>query len=114
MILIALLRDASTAETLLNNLAEAEFDLADVSLVMRDLKTRNALTGDAGPLKGLQPDGVIARLTTIGLSPDHARDCSEAVAHGKVLFAMTCSVQTRPAAVEMLNDHAAQIIEEKT
>ncbi len=112
MILIALLGDASAAETLLNNLAEAEFDLADVSIVMCDLATRNAFAGDAGPLKGIRADDLIARLTAIGLSPDHARNCSEAVARGEVLVALTCSAQLRPVAVEMLKDYAARIIEE--
>ncbi len=114
MILIALLRNASTAETLLNNLAEVEFDLADVSIVMRDLTMRDALTGDAGPLKGVRPDDLIDRLTTIGLSPDQAQTCGEAVARGGALVALTCSAQMRPVVVEMLKDHAAQIIEEKT
>jgi hypothetical protein len=49
---IGLLPDAAAAETLLNNLAEAEFNLADVSVLMRDAQQRAAIADDAGPLKG--------------------------------------------------------------
>ena len=39
---IGVLPDAAAAETLLNNLAEAEFNLADVSVLMRDEQQRQA------------------------------------------------------------------------
>ncbi len=52
--LIGLLADPTRAETLLNNLSEADFDLADVSLILKDIKQRDALARDAGPIKGVQ------------------------------------------------------------
>lgn len=110
--IIGIIPTASAAEILLNNLAEVEFDLADVSVVMRDLKTRDALTTDAGPLKGIQPDSLIDRLSGLGLSQEKIQNCSDAVAQGKVLVALACSSPMHATIIEMLKDHSAQIIEE--
>lgn len=97
---------------MLNNLAEADFNLAAVSIVTRDLKTRDALAKDSGPLQGAHPGNLRERLLQVGLSPSEAQRCSEAVAQGKVLVAMTCPQEAQAAAVEMLKDHAAHIIKE--
>ena len=45
--LIAVLPNTSFTETLLNNLSEADFDLAQVSVVTRDPKVRDAMAEDA-------------------------------------------------------------------
>ncbi len=110
--IIAILPDASTTEILLNNLSEADFNLSDVSVVMRDLKTRRAIAPDTGPLKGVSPKGVVARLTEAGLSQQDARRCGDAVAQGKVLVAMTVPTGAEQAAKEMIQDHSGQVIEE--
>ena len=107
---IGLLPDAAAAEKLLNNLAEAEFDLADVSVLMRDAKQRAAIADDAGPLKGADWHELADRLAETGLARKEARQYAEAVDHGQVLVAIATTKQTEPAALEMLRDQAAQLI----
>jgi len=110
--IIGILSGASAAESLLNNLAEVEFDLADVSAMMRDLKTRDASITDAGPLKGIQPDRLIDPLAKLGLSQEQIQNCSDALARGEVLVALVCSSQMHATIVKMLTDYSAQIIKE--
>ncbi len=108
---IGLLPDAAAAETLLNNLAEAEFNLADVSVLMRDARQRAAIADDTGPLKGAEWRELADRLAALGLARGEAKQYAEAVDHGQVLVAIATSKQTEPVAREMLQDHAAQLIQ---
>ena len=108
---IGVLPDAATAEALLNNLAEAEFNLADVSVLMRDEQQRAAIADDAGPLKGTHWREVAHHLTEAGLGHSEAQQYAEAVDKGKVLVAIAASEKTEPVAREMLHDHAAQLIQ---
>ncbi len=107
---IGLLPNAAAAETLLNNLAEAEFNLADVSVLMRDAQQRAAIADDAGPLKGPDWRELANRLVKAGLAHGEAQQYAEAVDHGKVLVAIAAPNRTEPVAREMLQDHAAQLI----
>jgi hypothetical protein len=107
---IGILPDAATTETLLNNLAEAEFDLADVSVVMRDCKQRDTIADDAGPLRGALPDRLAEHLTRAGLTTIETTGYVEAVRHDQVLVAIATTPLTTAAAREMLSDHTAQLI----
>jgi hypothetical protein len=108
--LIAILPKTSSTETLLNNLSEADFDLAQVSVVMLDLKLRNAVAKDAGPLKGARAANLAAKLAKAGLSPADAKPYLDAVAQGQVLVAMIAPSGSEAAAQEMFQDHSAQMI----
>ncbi len=107
---IGVLPDAAAAEILLNNLAEAEFKLADVSVLMRDEQQRAVIADDAGPLKGTPWREVTQRLAESGLERAEAQQYADAVDHGKVLIAIAVSNKIEPAAREMLRDHDAQLI----
>jgi hypothetical protein len=113
-VLIAILPDTSHAETLLNNLSEAGFDLAQVSVVMRDLRLRDAIAQDAGPLKGVMLGNLVGKLARAGLPKTEARPFADAVAQGKVMVAILTPPQSQPAAKEMLQDHSAEMIRELT
>lgn len=110
--LIGILPDPSRTEILLNNLSEADFDLADISVIMNDLKQRNAIAKDAGPLKGVQPSKIGAKLIKAGLSAQESDQCTQAVLQGKVLIVMKVAPESLSAAKEMFQDHSAQIIKE--
>ncbi len=107
---IGIISKSSTAETLLNNLAEADFDLKDVSVVMKDMKTRNAIAKDAGPFKGLAVSDLNKRLAQVGLSKQDVQTFSDAVTQGKVLIAVACPKESESAAGEMLKDAFAEFI----
>lgn len=110
--IVGIIPDASTAEILLNNLSEADFNLADVSLIMRDQKLRNKIAKDKGPLKGLRYDQIAAHLTQAGLSAQEAQVYQDAVAQGKVLVAMNTAPDTTQAAKEMFADQSGESIQE--
>ncbi len=108
--ILAILSKSAHAETLLNNLAEAEFDIGDVSVVMRDRQMRDAIAKDRGPFQGLGARDLGTRLSQLGLSTSDVKLCADAVAQGKVFVAMRCSPASEAVAVEMFQDHAAELI----
>ncbi len=108
--IVAILPDASRTEILLNNLYEAEFDLADISVIMKDVKQRNAIAKDLGPLKGVALPKISRALIKAGASPKSAEDCYQAILNGKVLVVMNVAEQYRRAAEEMFQDHSAQLV----
>jgi hypothetical protein len=112
MMLYGILPDVSKAETLLNNLYEADFDLADVSVIMQNVKKRDAFAQDGGPLKGATFGHLSDRLVQAGLSRPEAELYMEAVEHGKVLVVMTVTPEAKSAAREMFTDHSAELIKE--
>ena len=107
---IGILPDAEATESLLNNLSEAEFDLAGVSVLMRDAKQRAAIAGDAGPFKGAQVSDLASYLAQTGLAARDIGPYCDAVNQGKVLVAIAGPKAAEPAAREMLQDHGAQLI----
>jgi hypothetical protein len=108
--ILAILSKPSDAESLLNNLSEADFDLKDVSVIMQDVGQRNLIAKDVGPLQGMQAAKIHDALAQAGVSQDAARRCSDAVASGKVLVAMKVDDKLQKAATEMFTDASAEII----
>lgn len=102
---IGILPNSSSIETLLNNLKEADFDLKNVSVIMADPKARNAVAKDAGPFKGISPDKLPARLAQAGLSAQDAAAIVNAVTKGQVLVAIATTPDTEKAAGDMLKDY---------
>lgn len=109
--ILAILPDASKAETLLNNLSEADFDINDVSVVMQDVATRDKIAKDAGPLKGAKPAQLSRGLIGADVPPALAQQCSDAVKSGKVLVIMKVDPQYEQAAREMFTDVSAEILQ---
>ncbi len=107
---IGIVPDSSTAESLLNNLAEADFK--SVSVIMQDVAQRNAIAKDAGPLKGVTAATLAAALGRAGLSNADAQAYVQAVAQGKVLVAVRTPPGSQNAAQEMLQDVSAQMVRE--
>jgi hypothetical protein len=106
----AILPDVSSTETLLNNLSEADFNLDEISVMMQDISQRNAIAKDLGPLKGVDSKKLEKALIKLGLSKEGIAGCREAIIKGKVLVVMNVADEFRPAALEMFQDHSAQII----
>ncbi len=111
-LIVCILPDPSTAEILLNNLSEADFDLADISLIMRNQKLRDRIVKDTGPLKGVRYDQIAARLIKAGLSAQEAQVYQEAVAQDKVLAAMRTLPDVAEAVKEMFADQSGEAIKE--
>jgi hypothetical protein len=111
-LIVGIIPDASSAEILLNNLSEADFNLDDVSLLMRDQKLRDKIAKDTGPLKGVHYGQITARLIKAGLSAQDAQAYQDAVEQGKVLAAMKTTPDVMEAAMEMFSDQSGESIKE--
>jgi hypothetical protein len=107
---IALLASGADVETLLNNLAEADFDLATVSVIMKDPKARDAIAKDAGPLKGTLTGDLSSRLAQAGLAAKDAKPYQDGVLSGKVFVAIAPPKASQNAAVAMLKDYKPQLV----
>jgi hypothetical protein len=107
---IGIIPDASTAESFLNNLSEAEFKLKNVSVILRDLKTRNAIAKDTGPFKGVTLNSLSGKLTQLGLSSQDAQPYVDAVTNGKALVAVLSPKGAEQAAAEMFKDASGELI----
>ena len=108
--ILAVLENLSKAEILLNNLSEADFNLDDVSVIHADVKQRDAVAKDVGPLKGTTPEKLTEKLTRLGVPKKDAEVCQGAIFKNKVIVMMEISPELNDAAEEMFRDHSAQIV----
>ena len=109
--ILAILPDTSNIETLLNNLSEADFDLNDVSVMLKDTDLKNKIAQDVGPLQGIQPAQISGALQKAGTNQANAKRCQDAIAKGKAVIAMKVDPKYSQAARQMFTDHAAEIIQ---
>ena len=109
---IGIIPDATTAEILLNNLSDADFNLADLSLILRDQKLGEKIAKDTGPFKGIRYDQISARLVQAGLNVQDALAYQNSVAQGKVLAVMKTAPEVLEAAKEMFADQSGESIKE--
>ncbi len=108
--ILAVLENLSRTESLLNNLSEADFNLNDISVIYADIKQRNAVAKDVGPLKGAAPEKLAERLTKLGVSRENAEICRDAVIKGKVFVVMNIRPELNEVAEEMFRDQSALIV----
>ena len=105
---IGLIPTSANAETLLNNLSEADFAAADISVIMADLKARDAISNDAGPFKGVKAGALAAKLQKAKLAAKDAKLYQDGVLGGKVFVAIRTAKASEAAASEMLKDHQGE------
>jgi hypothetical protein len=108
--ILAILADPTRAESLLNNLSEADFDLNDVSVILKDTALRDKLAPDAGPLRGVMAPQLASALHNAGISQDQVQHCEDAIAHGKAVVAMKVDPKYEAAARQMFEDISAEIL----
>ncbi len=108
--ILAILPNSSAAESLLNNLSEADFDLGHVSVLMQNTGLRDKIANDTGPLIHAAPTEVAAALRALGTAVDVARRAQEAVNNDKVVIAMDVDPKYEAAAREMFTDVKAQLL----
>ena len=108
--IIAILPNSSAAESLLNNLSEADFDLQHVSVIMKNTGLRDKIAKDTGPLVHAAPAELGAGLRALGTADEDARRAQEAVDNDKVVVAMDVDPKYEAAAREMFQDLSAQLL----
>ncbi|MHB8578220.1 MAG: hypothetical protein ACYDCQ_23150 [Dehalococcoidia bacterium] len=99
--------DASIA---LNNLDEAGYRAASISVVTNATARTEALTRVRGPLSGLQPDALSRRLADIGMA---AADCAafrDGIAAGAAFIGINTVPASADSAAQSLRDqHGRQV-----
>ncbi len=108
--IIAILPNSSAAESLLNNLSEADFDLQYVSVIMKNTGLRDKIAKDTGPLVHAAPAELGAGLRALGTADEAARRAQDAVDNDKVVVAMDVDPKYEAAAREMFQDVSAQLL----
>ena len=109
--ILAILPNTDDAESLLNNLSEADFDLNDVSVIMQNVALRNKIAADIGPLQGVLPSQFTSSLKKAGIAQDVAQRCDDAVKQGRVLIAMKVDSKYQAAARKMFEVASAEIVQ---
>ncbi len=107
---IGMVPNISKAETLLNNLSEADFDLSECSVIANDVKQRNAIASDSGPFKGTAATGLLGELVRLGLAKAAAKAYADAVRKGGVFVAISSPKDSESAAMDMLKDYGCRRI----
>jgi hypothetical protein len=108
--IISILEKTSDAESLLNSLYEAEFNLDDVSVLMTDTDQRDKIAKDTGPLKGVALSALPKNLKKLGVAQENIKTCEDAVGKGKILILMNVDSQYSAAAEEIFQDHSASLL----
>ena len=107
---IGLFTSPLEAATCLSNLAEAGFGPRDLSVVMNTRGEADAIARASGPLHGISPDELVARLTGRGVAPADAAQYRDGIRRGGVFIAVSAE-DADAAAAEMLRDHRGEMVQ---
>ena len=107
---IGLFAHDTDAEMALNNLDEAGYEPATISVVGNDSARTRALANDGGPLAGVASGQLAARLTALGLPATDSHVYGGRVIAGQVLLAVAAPDGSEQAAAEILGDQKAELV----
>lgn len=102
---IGIIPDPASVQTLLNNLHEAGYADRDVSILMRDPGVCKS-----GPFKGMGSGQLPSKLAHAGLPAQEASVYADAVGKGKAFVAIRAEKAGEKAAAEMLGDYAPEMV----
>ncbi len=94
-----------SANTALNNLAEADFE--NISVIMNETDKARSLADDSGPLRGVDANHLPPALKKYGISDNTVASVQDALQKGSVLIAFVTIPASVDAANEMLRDAGA-------
>lgn len=98
----------SDAELALDNLDEAEYAAAGISVVAQDPAQAKQLVRVAGPLSGLSPDQFVQRLEALGMSAADTAAYRAGLASGGIAVTVTAPPGSEEDAAGILRDQKAQ------
>jgi hypothetical protein len=107
---IGLFADESDAEIALNNLDEAGYEPATISVVTNEAKRTHTLTDVQGALSQVSADQLPSRLVALGLPTAESTSYGQRVAAGAVFFAIAAPAGSEDAAKEILSDQKAELV----
>jgi len=103
-VVMAVFPSPSDASLGLDNLSEANFGPATISLVMRTTPEVADLANASGPLNGLPLGQLTEKLQGLGLSGKDAEEYRQGVLGGGVFIAVSAPPGSESAAEEILKD----------
>ncbi|HUX86445.1 MAG TPA: hypothetical protein VMW65_05540 [Chloroflexota bacterium] len=109
VLVIGLLPSLDRASLCLTNLAEADFDAANISIVTESPDDAARIGNVGGPLAGANVENLAARLAGLGLPAEAAALYQQGVVSGKVFIAIA-TPDAADAAAEMLGDSRADAV----
>lgn len=109
-IILGIIPSLNNAESLINNLVEADYSEDNISLVSQDTETARKIIDDSGPLEGSDMDNISQYLSGFGLPQDEIDVYRQALASGKSLISLSCPPPSAGAAVEIFNDYDCEAV----
>lgn len=109
--IIGILTQVDDAEICLNNLAEADFQSSNISVVMKNPEEAKKISDTSGEFTGLSVDELIDRLIKLGLPKKNAKRYKDIIEGGGVFIAISTANRDEEQAVrESLKDANGQLI----
>ncbi len=111
VMIIGIFTQVDDAEICLNNLAEADFQSNNISVVMKDPEEAKKISYTSGEFTGLSTDELIDRLIKLGLSKKNAKRYKDTLEDGGVFIAVaTANSDQEKAVEEILKDQDGKLI----
>lgn len=109
--IIGIFTQVDDAEICLNNLAEADFQPKNISVVMKDPEEAKKISDTSGEFTELSTDELIDRLIKLGLSKKNAKRYKDTLEGGGVFIAVSTANKNEEKAVkEILKDQNGKLI----
>jgi hypothetical protein len=103
--ILALYKDTSSLETLINNLAEQEFDERCISIITRDEALPDRILKTPGPLSGNLTASTSKKLLAYGMSKQDLTKISKSLQKGSVIVLLDVSSDLSSVAEASLKDY---------
>jgi uncharacterized protein YajQ (UPF0234 family) len=109
--IIGIFTQVDDAEICLNNLAEADFQPQNISVVMKDPEEVEKISDTSGELNKLSVDELIDRLIKLGLPKKNAKRFKDMIEAGGVFISVsTANANEEKAVKEILKDQNGKLI----
>lgn len=108
--ILGLFQNAIDAEIALNNLAEADFNSPDISVIMDNTSAVKKIADESGVLSGKLDQKKTAELRKLGLSQPDIDSFQAGVSQGGVIIIIAANADSEAAGKEILADQKAKII----
>ncbi|MGI8550840.1 MAG: hypothetical protein ACR2PL_08655, partial [Dehalococcoidia bacterium] len=110
MLIIGRFTHSDDVEIALNNLVEADYDAASISLVALDSNRVASLSTVPGPVSGLSPRQFVSRLAKLGLPDIICKEYADGLARDAICLALVAPEGAEGAAREILTDQKADLV----
>ena len=109
--IIGIFTQVDDAEIALNNLAEADFQSSNISVVMKTPEEAKKISDTSGEFTGLSVDKLVNKLIELGLPQKNGKRYRDLIEAGGVFIAVSTANRDQEKAVkEILKDQNGELI----